>query len=126
MKRVGVFITSCVIAVATLPAIAQQNPAPVNPGPSYGYGYGHMWGWHPGFIIGPIVMLLILVCLIALVALAARFFCHHCHGGHHGSSGCPFCGHGQGRASLDILEERFAKGEIDKTEFEEKRKLLGR
>jgi uncharacterized membrane protein len=26
----------------------------------------------------------------------------------------------------DILEERFARGEIDKGEFDEKRKLLGR
>ncbi len=120
MKRIGFFVTACVIAVAALPAVAQQNPAPIGPGPGYGYGYGHMWGWHPGFILGPIVMLLILVGLIAVVALAARLFCHHGHGG------CPFCGHGQGRAALDILEERFAKGEIDKAEFEEKRKLLGR
>ncbi len=65
MKRVGFFMTSCVIAVATLPAIAQQSPAPVSPGPGYGYGYGHMWGWQPGFFIGPIVMLLILAGLIA-------------------------------------------------------------
>ena len=120
MKRIGFFITSCVMAVAALPAIAQELPAPISPRPGYGYGYGHMWGSHPGFIICPIVMLLILVGLIAVVALAARFFCHH------GRSGCPFCGHGQARAALDILEERFAKGEIDKTEFEEKRKLLGR
>ena len=26
----------------------------------------------------------------------------------------------------DILDERFARGEIDKAEYEEKRKLLGR
>ena len=126
MKRLWFFVTSCVIAVAALPAIAQQSPAPVSPGPGYGYGYGHMWGWHPGFIVGPIVMLLILVGIVALVMLAVRCSLHHCRGGYHGRGGCPFCGHGQGHAALDILEERFAKGEIDKAEFEEKRKLLGR
>jgi hypothetical protein len=41
--------------------------------------------------------------------------------------GCPCCGGpSRGRAALDILDERFAKGEIDKAEFEEQRKLLGR
>jgi Short C-terminal domain len=40
---------------------------------------------------------------------------HHFHGGG-----------GRDRAALDILDERFAKGEIDKAAFEEKRKLLGR
>jgi len=35
-------------------------------------------------------------------------------------------GYGRGSSALDILEERFARGEIDKNEFEEKRKLLWR
>jgi putative membrane protein len=30
-----------------------------------------------------------------------------------------------GRTPIDILKERFARGEIDKDEFEERRRVLG-
>ena len=120
VRRIGFFVSSCVFAVAALPAIGQQGSAPVGPGPDFGYGYGHMGRWHPDSMMGPIVMCLILVSLIALVALGARFCWQH------RQYRCPYCGNRQGRGALNILEERFAKGEIDKTEFEEKRKLLSR
>ena len=127
MKRFQLFITSCVVALTALPALAQQAPGGAGPGYGYGHMWGGGWGWHPGMMFfGTLVALLALIGIVALIALAVRCCRHHGYHGHGGYHGCPYCGHGRGRTALDSLEERFAKGEIDKTEFEEKRKLLGR
>jgi len=77
--------------------------------------YGpHMWGaWH-GWFLGPIFMVLLLVGAIAVAVLLVRWL-----GPHHGPAGPA------GRTPLDILKERFARGEIDKVEFEERRRVLG-
>ena len=131
------FAILLVFAVAALPALAQQQEqaAPNVPAAPYGYGhygYGHhMWGWHPFMIVGPIFVVLaiigMMVIFVWLVRWATRGYPFYGHGFHHVHSGCPCCGGpGRGRAALDILDERFAKGEIEKAEFEEKRKLLGR
>ena len=113
MKSLGLLLASGAIALAAIPAFAQQSPDAGGPGPMY--GYGHMWGggWHPGMVFGPLVMLLALVGIVALIVWLVRGFSD---GGHrHG---------GSGRRALEILEERLARGEIDKEEFEEKRRLL--
>jgi putative membrane protein len=75
-------------------------------------------------IFAPIMMLLIVVGIVALIVLLIRGAGYGSHWHRHGD--WPPYGRWQGRGALDILEERFAKGEIDKDEFEEKRKLLGR
>ena len=133
--KISNLASACGIAIfAAAPAFAEQAPTPAGPGP---WGYHPMmwdgsWGWHPGFMIfGPFLMLLTLIGTVVLVVWLLRGVGHagfpHWHGAHwHGPGLCPQCGRGPTRQALDILEERFAKGEIDKGEFEEKRKLLGR
>ena len=128
MNRFRMFVVSGAIALAALPALAQQTPGPGDWRSMHGYGHmwGGGWGWHPGIVLGPFILLLALIGVVAMILWLVRWQLHSGHHHWYGHAGCPHCGHGRGRAALDILEERFARGEIDKAEFEERRKLLGR
>jgi len=75
-------------------------------------------GWH-GMILGPLFMTLVIAAVIALVLVFARVL----GGPWHGSA--PPYQTPPGRTPLDILKERFARGEIDKPEYEERRRVLG-
>lgn len=85
----------------------------------YAYWHGpHMMsdgGWWFVMIIGPLLALVFLAALIAVVVFVARGA-----GGPLQVSAKP-----PGQTPLDILKERFARGEIDKAEFEERRRVLG-
>jgi len=81
----------------------------------YTYGPHMMWwggGWY-GMILGPLFMILVLAVVIAAVVLLVRWT------GGQGQATAPH------RTPLDILKERFARGEIDKDEFEARRRVLG-
>ena len=78
--------------------------------------HGGMWygGWG-GMFLGPLMMVLVIGAVIFLVALAVRWV----GGGNKGQS------QQAGRSPLDILKERFARGEIDESEFDQRRRVLG-
>jgi len=96
--------------VVSSPVLAQQGQ-----GPTYG---PHMWsgGWY-GWFFGPIMMIVFIAVAVVVVVLLVRWLGGQAHGGALHSP--------PGKTPLDILKERFAKGEIDKEEFEERRRVLG-
>ncbi len=79
-----------------------------------GSGHGPMWGhgWG-GMIFGPLVMIAFIALTVAVVVLVVRWL-----GGVGPAQGA------KPKAALEILEERFARGEIDKDEFEDRRRAL--
>jgi putative membrane protein len=94
-------------ALMTVPAVAQ----------TYG-DHPHMgaWGWG-GMILGLIMMIVFIAVAVAVVVLLVRWLGGPGHGGALHSP--------PGKTPLDILKERFAKGEVVKEEFEERRRVLG-
>jgi putative membrane protein len=76
------------------------------------YG-GHMFGWG-GAMFGGIGMLFWWIALIVIVVIGARYLWS-------GGSARPAQ---SGSSALDILKERYAKGEINKQEFEERKATL--
>ena len=72
---------------------------------NFGYNY---WGW-----FGWVFMLIWWVLIIALIVVIIRWLLFRSRENL-----------GERRTALDILKERYAKGEIDKEEFEEKKKDL--
>jgi putative membrane protein len=83
------------------------------------YGPHMMWcgGGGYGMIFGPLFMIMGLAAVIALVVLLARRAGGPLNG--------PYATLPTPRTALDILKERFARGEIDKDEYEERRRILG-
>jgi putative membrane protein len=93
---------------ASSTALAQNREYP-------DYPYHMMWGG--GWFMGPVMMLLFLAIVVVVLVLLVRWLWPgHTSGG----SGANV------KSALTILEERYARGEIDKEEFEEKKRVIGR
>jgi putative membrane protein len=78
-------------------------------------GSGMMGGWGMGWFGGIFMIVFWILILVGLVFLIKWVVQSTSRGQARGSSS---------NRSLEILKERYARGEIDKTEFEEKRKVL--
>jgi putative membrane protein len=107
----------CLGFVATVTALSAPGFAWAQQQSYGGYGHGHMWhdGWY-GMIFGPLMMIVFIAAIVAVVVLMVRWL--------GGGSGADGRGRPGEKSPLDILEERFARGEIDKDEFEERRRVL--
>lgn len=73
----------------------------------YGYGYGNdysVWNF--------IFMLFMMVLGVAGIVIVVRYFSKNSTGGH------------REETALELLQKRYAKGDIDKKEFAEMRKDL--
>lgn len=83
----------------------------------YDYYYGN-YGSPEHMFFGGFFM----ICFLVVIGLVVAWFIH---GGRHGRHGCHggCCGNNSSSA-LEILKERYAKGEIMKEEFETKKKDL--
>lgn len=118
--------------IAPVQAIAQQTEptTPAQP-PQWYWGPGpwHMWndsyGWHFWWMPFPMMLFMLVVFGAVIYVLFARG--HGSGGPHHGG---PF-GHMMDRtwsppthSALQILNERLARGEIQKDEYEDKKTAI--
>jgi putative membrane protein len=106
-------------AVALVPIWAwAQAPSEAD---KYAYGPHMMWwggGWY-GMIFGPLIMILVLALLIVAVVLLVRWASGPW-------PGAPAAQHvPPGRTPLDILNDRYARGEIEREEYLQRRKDIG-
>lgn len=113
MKMQSLRIIAAVVAL-TQPTLALAQP-------DYGHGYGPQMMWAGGncsrMITGPLIMILVLALAIALAVYLMRRFVRPWHGQNQAHSAL---------TPLDLLKGRFARGEIEKDEFEERRRILGK
>jgi len=76
------------------------------------WGYG--WGWGGGMFFGPLFMVAGPLLLIVLIVILVRWLTNSRQ-----SASCRV------PTPREILDERFARGEIQRDEYEERRKALG-
>ncbi len=119
MNRASKWIVLAAAGAACAPQVLWAQPLS-QPG---GWACGpSMMGWGAGWygmILGPLIMIVILAALISVVVLLVRWVAGPWHSAEPPRHGPP------ARTPLDLLKERYARGELNKEEFEERRHVLG-
>jgi putative membrane protein len=116
-RRAAIWRRTAALAVICLGLSLASLGALADPPGDWGYGHYGMWGggWG-GMMFGFFMMLLVIAAIVAVVVLVVRVL-----GGAGTVTGKP-----AGKTSSEILDERFARGEIDSAEFEERRRVLAK
>ncbi len=111
-------IVAGILYTTATSAMAQVGEIPERFG-QYNHGHDMMWGSNQwggfGMVLGPIFMILIVVGIVAAIIYLLRLF---------GAAGSATSSHAAHDRAVMLLKERYAKGEIDSTEFAERKKLL--
>jgi putative membrane protein len=99
---------------AALPTSLIAGAALADPTDGRYFDHMGMMGWG-GWFYGPLMMVVFFALLVGAVLLIVRLL----------GANSRDDGTGPGDRALQILRERFAKGEITREEFEDARKVLG-
>jgi putative membrane protein len=119
MTSVKSLVSGAVTALVSFIVIFPANDALAQGGryanEGWHMGPGMMGGWGMGWFGGIFMIVFWILILVGLVFLIKWLIQSTSRGQAGGRSS---------NRALEILKERYASGEIDKTEFEEKRKVL--
>ena len=102
MNRI-ISVTTAALLTSALPASAQHDWGPWRMHEWLGWGWGGMW-------LGPLLMIGGLALLAALIVAVVRWL-----------GGGGVTGARSARTAREILDERYARGEIDHEEYQRKR-----
>ena len=104
----GTFVRRALLFLASVPWAGAALANGVNGDHPHMWGG---WGWG-GMVLGPAMMILFVAGAVAVAILVVRWL-------------SPGIGRASGaRTAIDILDERFARGEMDRAEYEERKRVL--
>jgi putative membrane protein len=111
MKPVKTLLAKIPLIALTFMALITADPVLAQSGryENWHMGRGMMGGWGMGWFGGIFMIIFWILILVALVYFI-RWLIQSTGRGHSNAAG--------GNRALEILQERYARGEIDKTKFE--------